>query len=280
MVTNVLAPAMVYLDRAIISAGVSLAAVGYYTAPYEMVARLWILPSSLALALFPVVSGLGASRSRGIAGGMSGRLTFLFARSVKMILVAMSPIVVLLVVFAEPVLDLWLGRGFAIESARVLQVLAIGVLFSSLGHVPSEVLHGTGRPDLPAKLMVVELPLYAALSWWLTARLGITGTALALTLRVAVDAIALFALALLRMPRATGADVGAALWPAALLAVLFAALLLGGTWWGGTLILRVALGACATAAFAWAAWSRVLDPRDREALRAALLVGAPGRGGR
>jgi O-antigen/teichoic acid export membrane protein len=268
MVTNVIAATTVYLDRAIISAGVSLAAVGYYTAPYEMVARLWILPSSLALALFPTVSGLGAA--------LAERVTFLFARSAKMTLVAMAPVVALLVAFAEPVLTLWLGSGFAAESTRVLQVLAIGVLFSSLGHVPSEVLHAVGRPDLPAKLMLVELPLYASLSWWLTARLGITGTALALTLRVAADATVLFVLAVLRMPRA-GSDIGIALRPAAALALGFAALLLAATSWGHALAVRVAVSAVATAAFAWVAWARVLDARDREALRAALALGLPGR---
>jgi hypothetical protein len=95
---------------------------------------------------------------------------------------------------------------------------------------------------------------------------------------LAVDAVALFALAMARMPRAAGGEVSAALWPAAALAALFAVLLVLGTRWGEGLGVRVALGACATAAFAWAAWSRVLDPRDREALRAALVVGVPGRG--
>jgi O-antigen/teichoic acid export membrane protein len=269
MVTNLLASTAAYLDRAIISAVVSLAAVGYYTAPYEMVARLWILPSSLALALFPTVSGLGAA--------MSERAPFLFARSMKMTLVTMAPLVLLLAAFAEPVLQVWLGRVFATESTRVLQVLAVGVLFGSLGHVASEVLHAIGRPDLPAKLAVVEVPLYAVLAWWLTARLGIIGTALALMCRIVLDAGALFVLAALQMPRAAGNDIGEAIRPAALLALVFAGLLLGATWWGQALVVRVAIGACATAAFAWVAWSHVLDARDREALKAALLVGVPGR---
>ena len=49
---------------------------------------------------------------------------------------------------------------------------------------------------------------------------------------------------------------------------------------GGRWGLQVAVAGCATAGFGWLAWSRVFDPRDREALRSALQMGLPGRGGR
>lgn len=272
MVSNVTAPVLIYLDRALISAIISLAAVAYYTAPYEMVARLWIVPSSLALALFPAVSLLGRDAP--------DRLRFLYGRSIKMVLVGMTPIVLLLVTFAERILTVWLGQTFAEESTRVLQVLAMGVLISSLAHIPSEVLHGLGRPDLPAKFMMIELPLYAVGAWLLTRAMGIAGTALALVLRVLLDAALLFAAAAVLLPAATHQREAPALGPAMLLAGAFAGVLAVAAVLREDLWLQVAVAGCATAGFGWLAWSRVFDPRDREALRSALQMGLPGRGGR
>ena len=56
-------------------------------------------------------------------------------------------------------------------------------------------MQGAGRSDLTAKLHLAELPLYAILAWWLIATRGIEGAALAWTLRVAADAMCMFALA-------------------------------------------------------------------------------------
>src|SRR5690348_9840962 len=51
---------LVYGDRFVIGALVSMAAVGYYTAPAEIVNRLGIFPGSLVLTLFPAFSSLDA----------------------------------------------------------------------------------------------------------------------------------------------------------------------------------------------------------------------------
>src|SRR2546422_3399594 len=55
-VSSLLSPLLVYLDRFMIAALRSVAAVAYYAAPYEMVTRLWIVPTSLVTTLFPAFS--------------------------------------------------------------------------------------------------------------------------------------------------------------------------------------------------------------------------------
>ena len=52
-VTNVIGPLMVYLDRFVIGGIISVAAVAYYATPYEMVTKLWIIPSAIVGVLFP-----------------------------------------------------------------------------------------------------------------------------------------------------------------------------------------------------------------------------------
>ncbi len=48
-------------------------------------------------------------------------------------------------------LRLWLGPEFARNSTAVLQLLAVGVFFNTLGVLPWVLIQGAGRPDLTAK---------------------------------------------------------------------------------------------------------------------------------
>jgi len=55
-VSGVVGPILVYLDRFLIGSILTMSAVAYYTAPYEAVTRLWVIPSSMTMALFPAFS--------------------------------------------------------------------------------------------------------------------------------------------------------------------------------------------------------------------------------
>lgn len=183
-VSNVVGPILVYLDRFLIGSLLSMSAVAYYTAPYEVVTRLWILPSSLVMTLFPVFSALGQTSKEAIAG--------LYSRSIKYLFLIMGPLVLFLIVFAEEILRLWLGTEFAEKSTIVFQILAIGVLVNSLAYIPYGLLQGLGRPDITAKFHFLELLLYLPLAWFLVKDMGIVGGALSWTIRVALDAFLLF----------------------------------------------------------------------------------------
>ena len=53
-VTNIVGPLMVYMDRFLIGGLISVTAVAYYATPYEVVTKLWLIPSSLVSVLFPL----------------------------------------------------------------------------------------------------------------------------------------------------------------------------------------------------------------------------------
>jgi len=59
---------------------------------------------------------------------------------------------------------------------------------------------GVGKPDLTAKLHLIELPIYMAVLWWLTKAHGIEGAAIAWTARATVDAVVLLVLAKRLLP--------------------------------------------------------------------------------
>lgn len=176
-VSSVVGPVLVYLERFLLAAIVGVAAVGYYTAPAEVAMRLLIVPAGLASALFPAVTSAGIPAV--------GRYV---ARPLRMLALALVPVVLLVAVFAHPLLAWWLGAEYAAQGAAAFSILAVGVLINGLGHVPYAYLLGRGRPDLPAKFHLLELPLYVAAAWLLIRGYGVTGAALAWTLRVTLDA--------------------------------------------------------------------------------------------
>ncbi|MGH9895181.1 MAG: oligosaccharide flippase family protein, partial [bacterium] len=90
MVSNVVGPVLTYFDRFAIGSLISISAVGYYSAPYELVTRLWILPNSLVATLFPTFSALAARGDR-------PRLAELFPRMMNYLFLVVGSIVAVLV---------------------------------------------------------------------------------------------------------------------------------------------------------------------------------------
>jgi O-antigen/teichoic acid export membrane protein len=183
-VSSVVVPVLLYLDRFIIGALLTMAAVAYYAIPYEIVTRLWIIPASLVAALFPAFSTLTGQGER-------ERLTALLARSMKWMLLTVGPAVIIITAFGRDILQLWLGVDFARESTLALQILAVGVFVNSMVQVQYALVQALGRPDLTAKFHLAQLPLHAILLWWLVSLWGTTGAALAQSIRLTVEALLL-----------------------------------------------------------------------------------------
>jgi len=188
---------MVTLDRFLIGGMLSIAAVTYYVTPFEVVTKVLLIPAALTGVVFPAFSTSSVHNRDYTA--------LLFGRSIKSISVVLFPIVLLITVFAQDGLKLWLGADFAQHSARVLQLIGAGVFINSLASVPFAFLQGVGRPDLTGKLNLLELPFYLLSVWVLTKLRGIEGTALAWTLRMTVDGAALFFLSAKVVPQAAPA---------------------------------------------------------------------------
>ncbi|MDA8429806.1 MAG: flippase [Geobacteraceae bacterium] len=182
-VSNIIGPLMVYLDRFVIGAVISVTAVAYYATPYEMVTKLWIISGALVTSLFPAFAASNKSDA--------GRTVQLISKSIAAIFILIFPIVLIIVTFSQEGLMLWLGKDFANNSATVLQWLAAGVFINCLAQVIYTLIQGQGRPDLTAKIHLLELAFYLPLLWWILKQYGIVGAAIAWTLRVVVDAILL-----------------------------------------------------------------------------------------
>lgn len=182
-VSNIVGPLMIYMDRFVIGAALSISAVAYYVTPYEMVTRLLAIPAALVAVLFPAFA---AAKGAGMKHAAA-----LYSMGGRAILGTLAPIVLVIVVFAEEALAIWLGEDFSQKSAIVLQWLAIGVYLNSYAQVPFTFIQGIGRADVSAKLHLLELPIYLALMFWLLNTQGIVGVAIAWVLRAGLDAVLL-----------------------------------------------------------------------------------------
>jgi O-antigen/teichoic acid export membrane protein len=197
-VSNVVGPLMVYADRLAIAGVLAVSWVAYYSAAYEIVTRLWLIPAALCGVLFPVMAA--ASRDR---------LENLYRSGVKAVLIAVFPIALPAMLYAPEWLQIWLGDEYAIQGARVAQLLCLGTALNCLAYIPFTLLQARGRADLPAKCHLLELPLYLVVLALALQIAGIEGAAAAWALRAAADAAALFAVAarVQMQPRFTAGQV-------------------------------------------------------------------------
>ena len=185
-ISNFLTPLFLYLDRFLLASVAGMAAVAYYTAPYEAVTRLLILPAGMGAVLFPAFSTLGIERE-------PTQGPWLLARAARYVLLLMAAPSALIILFSNELLGVWLGPIYAEEAALALQILTVGVFVNSFAHLLHSYIQGMGRPDLTAKFHLAEFLPYLVLAWVFVQGFGVTGAALAWTIRVIADAALLYA---------------------------------------------------------------------------------------
>ncbi len=183
---NLVGPLIGYADRFIIGATVSASAVAFYATPHELVTKLWIVPAALTAVLFPTFAAATAG-----SGANSWSLAM---QGVRWIYTALLPVTLALALYAHEILALWISPDFAIDSAPILRLMAIGIFINCLAHVPLTLLQGAGQARAPALLQAVQVLPFVALMWWATRSHGVIGAALLWLARMALDTALMFAL--------------------------------------------------------------------------------------
>lgn len=175
-VTSVVVPVIMMLDRGLISRLVSLEAVTYYVVPYEVVTKMWILSASLLGAAYPLMSTCKGPALRRLCD-----------QSTRWLLITATPMMLVVILFADELLRLWVGADIAAQGATVLQLLALGVWINILTQVPLTALQASGEAKIVGVVQLCELPIYTVLAWWLIQWLGITGAAVAWSVRALLE---------------------------------------------------------------------------------------------
>jgi len=261
--SGMLTQALLYADRFLIGALLSLAAVAYYATPLDLVLRVWILPVAVSQTLLPAFASAYATHPR--------QTVALLRRGGLLVMGLVLPVGLVLAGGGQEVLALWLGPDFAAGGGMVLRILGVGIFFSCLAFVPNALIDAIGRPDATARFSLLQALVYLPAAALMLLAFGVEGAAIAWALRCAADCLGKLWLAGWLYPAAR--DAARRLLPA-----LAAA--------GGGLALLPAMQAvpamAAVAVLALAAFAvlafRALDPEERGALRhPALLLRAEGR---
>ncbi|HSA07273.1 MAG TPA: flippase [Candidatus Gastranaerophilales bacterium] len=183
-VSNIISPLMSTFDRFIISNQLSASVVAFYTTPYELTARLVVLPGAIVSVLFPAFSMEIVSNPQ--------RAKNLFHKATKYLFFILLIPVIIIILFAKTGLSLWINPEFAENSFRIAQVISAGVLFNGLAFIPYCFIQAYGKSDMTAKFHLIEFPVYMILLFGLINVFGILGAAFAWTIRVIMDYLLLY----------------------------------------------------------------------------------------
>jgi O-antigen/teichoic acid export membrane protein len=193
MVSSVVGPAMEYLDRFVVASVVGTAVVAYYTVPYDALTKVLIIPTAFSSVLFAAIAAFRASHF--------DRIVDIYRTEFLRMALLMVPLMVFFVLFAHEIMALWLDGAFAINSAHIAQVLALGILVNSFARIPFTHVQAEGRTDWSAKVHLLEVVPYLTLLLLATNAWGVLGAACIWALRAMIDTMIFYWLALRLRPR-------------------------------------------------------------------------------
>lgn len=182
-VSNVIGPLILYLDRFIIGSLLSVAAVAYYSTPFDVLIRLTMIPGAMASVLFPAFA-ITWERSRDLA-------VHRLRQGIRFTLVVIFPAIFVFFAFAPELLRIWLGVEFARASSSAARLLAVGVLLNCLAQIPFTLLQAAGKSSFTAKTHFLELGVQLVAVFPLIHLFGIVGAAAGFALRSAADLLIL-----------------------------------------------------------------------------------------
>jgi O-antigen/teichoic acid export membrane protein len=183
-ISNVIGPIMVHFDRFFIGSVVSISAVTYYATPYEVVSKLFIIPTAVMSVLFPLFASKYIINKE--------QTVIIMSKTVKYLILIMFPIVLLIVTASHDGIALWLGDDFSNNSYRVMQLLTIGIFINCIAMVPFNYIQSIGKPDITSKFHLIELIIYIPLLFTFVKYFGIIGAAISWVIRITLDTILLF----------------------------------------------------------------------------------------
>jgi O-antigen/teichoic acid export membrane protein len=179
-VASTLGPLLIYFDQWTISYYLGVAALPFYAVPFAMLQRMMIFPLSMTQTLFPAFSALDARNER-------ARVEGFFLRANRFLLVTITPLLFVVFVWAHEILRLWISENFASHAATPLRILAAASVVALLAPLSGALLEGLGRPDVVAKVYLVELPINLVAVVLLVREFGLVGAAASFAVRSVIE---------------------------------------------------------------------------------------------
>ena len=229
-----------------------------FAVPALVLQQLVTLVGAASIGFLPFASGQSAREDR-------AHLSAVFNSHVRLTLLTMGPIAGFLIVFAQPLLEAWVGGSFASDAADPLRLLAAAALLVALSAPPADVARGLGKPGWALAYVLAAAAIGIGVSIPAVRDSGAEGAALGLVMGVGITTpVFLVAVAsrllhegVRRFLRSLAAPLGAVV--VATLAWVLANSLDGG------FITAAVSGAVVTALYGVFVWRFVLTARERGA---------------
>lgn len=178
--SNFISPLIRYFDRFLVSFQLGSQLLAFYSAPNDLVNRLNVIPNAISKALFPILCDSNSDAK--------SHLRVSFILSVGSALIVVIPIYF----FSEPILTLWLGEPYGVESSIYLKIFLVGYFFNSLAQIPYSRIQALGHSKLTAKLHFAEAFFYLIVLFYVTEHYSLVGAAVCWTSRMVFDCVILF----------------------------------------------------------------------------------------
>lgn len=183
-ITNLVSPLLVSVDRFLISYLLGATMVAYYTVPFEFLVRLLIIPGALGASLLPNLAkdfAIDPKRARSTMW-----------KSTKITAGVMLALCIFASMAAYPLMKIFISEEFASRAWLLVVILSVGVFVNGIAYIPYTALHAQGRAKPTGLLHLVELVFYVPTLLALVHFMGLTGAAIAWSLRTVFDAAAMF----------------------------------------------------------------------------------------
>ncbi len=259
LVGTLAAQVSLQIDKLIIGALLPLARVSYYAVPFNLAAKLHVVPYALGPVLFPAVSEVAAR-------GFLQQLTELYLRTTKVLCATTLPLAVFLTVYSDRILEHWLGPDFAAEGALSLRLLTSAFFVMLMTQPATDVARGTGRPEIGAGIAACDAAVVAALCMILVPRLGIDGAALAILVGTGIGSVVFVFVVQVWILKVTARELLASLLRPTLASAVYAAILCGLRPAATGLLPLAVIATVALGAYTVATFAFVLDDGERAAL--------------
>jgi O-antigen/teichoic acid export membrane protein len=168
------------VDRFTIGAVLGGAAVTDYTVPLQLANRMQIFPSSVTTALFPKLSAATPDEQAVIARQATRALSSILTLPYLGAIFAISPF-----------LHLWVGKHLGAHADVVGRICLLAMWINGFSLIPFIGLQAARRPDVVAKVIVIEVIPYLLCLYFGMTYLGLMGAALALLARHMTDLLLL-----------------------------------------------------------------------------------------
>jgi O-antigen/teichoic acid export membrane protein len=168
---------MANLDRLLLTQLIPLGRLTFYSAPMEMISRLWVVPGGVSRIFFPKFAATRNDQD----------LLASFKSAYLIMAIFMVPVVLVAFWFMNSILTLWISAEFAGESTMIAQIILVGVFVNSFNWITYGYLQSSSKVAWSIYTVFLELPLFLGFFYWATQHYGLLGAASVWSGRLILD---------------------------------------------------------------------------------------------